>query len=54
MALTSGTKPMNNCLVLIFAFLIANLVMPDMFRQTAAQDPFDDHATASRAGSASG
>jgi prolyl oligopeptidase len=39
MALTSGTKPMNKCLTLIFAALVASLVTPDMFRQTAAQDP---------------
>src|SRR6202050_1022606 len=39
MTLTSGTKPMNNCLMLIFAFLIGNLLTADMFRLTAAQDP---------------
>ena len=40
MALTSSTKLANNCLVLIFALLVANLVTPDVFRQAAAQDSF--------------
>ena len=38
MALTSGTKPTNKCLVLIFAFLVANLLTLYVFRQAAAQD----------------